>query len=208
MRRSTGLVNCLEQRGEEVLGLFSDIARFVWCPVPPSGCDMSSRLAYKLWLVGGRPWYGGGSGIVFIFASSPSWRGWTLLGTDCGFWCKGNSGVICLRRFWRLSRFGFVPPLINPAMYCHIDLLLRSEAVVKSGSNLTWNCGLTNLWQNWGWVPHSCDVQVKGLNKCPALLSASICGGCIVELGVMESRQKCDTQRVYNALDCPILMWM
>ena len=57
-------------------------------------------------------------------------------------------------------------------------------------------------------MPNSCNVQVKGLNKCPALLGASICGGCVVELGVLESRQKWDTQRVYNALDCPILLWM
>ena len=103
MMRSTGLVTHLERRGKEVLGYSSDIARFACCPVPPSGCAMSSRLDSKLWLGGSRPWYGGGSGIVFIFTSYPSWRGWTLLGTDCGFWCRGNYGVIWLRRFWRAT---------------------------------------------------------------------------------------------------------
>ena len=64
------------------------------------------------------------------------------------------------------------------------------------------------LWQDWGWVLDSCDVQVKGLNKCPTLLGASICGGCVLGLGVLGSRQKWDTQRVSNALDCPVLPWM
>ena len=130
MRQFTGLVTRLDRRGEEVVGLSSNIARFGCCPVPPSGCAMSSQLPYEPWLGGVGPWCGGGN--VFVFAYIPSWWVGSTLGTYFGFWCRDNSLVIWVRCFWRFSRFGVVPPQIKPARYCQFNLLLRSGAVVNS----------------------------------------------------------------------------
>ena len=142
MRLSTGLVTRLDRRGEEVVGLSSNISRFGWCPVPHSGCAMSSLFDSDPWMGVGMPWYGGVN--VFVFTSPPSWWGGSMLGTYFWLWCRGNSLVIWVRRFWRLSRFGVVPPRIKPARYFQLGWVLRSGAVANSGSNLTWNCGLTS----------------------------------------------------------------